>query len=397
MTRAPATARAPLHVGLLWHSATSGNLGVVALTVANLALARAAAAAAGVPVRFTLLAMRDARPPVAELADLPVVEIDRRALQPGGTYHRALRDLDLILDIGAGDSFAEIYGWKRFLFIWGSKELAHRAGVPLILSPQTVGPFTRPVYRQLARRALRQARAVVARDPKSARAAQELAPGLPVTEAADVAFVLPYDETEPTRRPRVGVNVSGLLLPLAARETYGLGYDYGDAMRRIVGGLLDRGDCDVLLISHATSTGDAADDDGAAADRFAAEFPQAQRVPDFSGPSAAKTTIAGLDFLVAARMHACIAAVSSGTACMPMAYSRKFSGLFGMLGYDHLVPAETDGAAAAAHAVLRAYDNRAALAADAARAADSARARLAPYSRLLEQEFAALAATRSAA
>src|SRR3546814_2081442 len=37
-------------------------------------------------------------------------------------------------------------------------------------------------------------------------------------------------------------------------------------------------------------------------------------------------------------MHACIAAFSSGTPVMPVAYSRKFSGLFGTLGYDFLLP-----------------------------------------------------------
>src|SRR3546814_5142573 len=48
--------------------------------------------------------------------------------------------------------------------------------------------------------------------------------------------------------------------------------------------------------------------------------------------------MSSLDYLVAGRMHACIAAFSSGTPVMPVAYSRKFSGLFGTLGYDFLLP-----------------------------------------------------------
>src|SRR3546814_13677012 len=52
----------------------------------------------------------------------------------------------------------------------------------------------------------------------------------------------------------------------------------------------------------------------------------------------AKSYISSLDYLVAGRMHACIAAFSSGTPVMPVAYSRKFSGLFGTLGYDFLLP-----------------------------------------------------------
>ena len=38
-------------------------------------------------------------------------------------------------------------------------------------------------------------------------------------------------------------------------------------------------------------------------------------------------------------MHACIAAYSTGVAVVPVAYSRKFSGLFeGTLDYPYLIP-----------------------------------------------------------
>jgi polysaccharide pyruvyl transferase WcaK-like protein len=50
--------------------------------------------------------------------------------------------------------------------------------------------------------------------------------------------------------------------------------------------------------------------------------------PRFSNPIEAKSFISGLDFFTGARMHACIAAFSSGVAVCPMAYSRKFNGLF---------------------------------------------------------------------
>ena len=74
------------------------------------------------------------------------------------------------------------------------------------------------------------------------------------------------------------------------------------------------------------------------ADILAAEFPGAVRAPDFTNPSEAKSYISSLDFLVAGRMHACIAAVSAGVPVVPVAYSRKFSGLFGQLDYSWIVP-----------------------------------------------------------
>src|SRR3546814_1134166 len=81
-----------------------------------------------------------------------------------------------ILDIGAGDSFADIYGLKRFLFLWASKMMAVARHVPIMLSPQTIGPFTRQPYRMLAKLALERADCVVARDEESFKVLRELAP-----------------------------------------------------------------------------------------------------------------------------------------------------------------------------------------------------------------------------
>ena len=40
---------------------------------------------------------------------------------------------------------------------------------------------------------------------------------------------------------------------------------------------------------------------------------------------------------IGARMHATIAAISSGVPTMPVAYSRKFTGLFGTIEYPYVV------------------------------------------------------------
>ena len=65
-----------------------------------------------------------------------------------------------------------------------------------------------------------------------------------------------------------------------------------------------------------------------------ARYPRAIVAPAFRTPVEAKSYIAGMDFFAGARMHACIAAVSSGVPVYPLAYSRKFNGLFvETLGY----------------------------------------------------------------
>ena len=273
--------RRPLEIGLLWHSLSSGNLGVVALTFANMAIARDVALAEGYDPRFTVIGMRDGAA-IGAGEDIRNFAIDTRSMLLPGGYWSTVRRLDCGLDIGAGDSFAEIYGPKRFGFLWLPKLMAELRGVPLLLSPQTIGPFTKSIYRRLAAMTMRRAHAVVARDKVSLALAQEMAPRTPAILSADVAFELPYESQAHSRggeRLRIGVNASGLLFHEAetGRNRFGLSLNYARFIRTLIAALIARGD-EVHLISHATSAGDPTDDDGRRADMLAAEFPQLGRL-----------------------------------------------------------------------------------------------------------------------
>lgn len=366
----PAGGAPVLRIGLLWHSLVSGNLGVGALTHANIAIARQVAAELGFAPHFVVLGMRDSgrAPPLP--ADIEIFPIDARAMLLPGGFWKQLGTLDCVLDIGAGDSFADIYGPKRFAYLWLSKLLAEVRGVPLLLSPQTIGPFTKPAYRWLAQRVLPAADAVVARDVPSLEALRALSPRAKGHLSTDVAFMLPFEDRSALRggeKLRVGVNPSGLLFHQAeaGQNAFGLSMNYAVFTRGLIEALIARGDAEVHLIAHANSDGNPADDDAATLDRLAAEYPAVVRVPNFAGPSEAKSYISGLDMLIAARMHACIGAFSAGTPVVPVAYSRKFSGLFGLLGYDWLIPVQgVDETQAIAH-VMHAVDSRDELAAGA--------------------------------
>src|SRR5690606_36997973 len=87
-------------------------------------------------------------------------------------------------------------------------------GRPLVLAPQTIGPFERPWARRLALNVMRRARLVATRDALSTGFAREMGFRGPLIEATDVAFRLPYDPPALRREGpvRVGINVSGLLL-----------------------------------------------------------------------------------------------------------------------------------------------------------------------------------------
>ena len=138
-------------------------------------------------------------------------------------------------------------------------------------------------------------------------------------------------------------------------------------MRGLIQALAARSDVRVELFAHVNSPGLESDDDLRACRKLVGEFPGAALIAEFASPSAAKSYISGLDFVVAGRMHACIAAYSSGVPVVPIAYSRKFSGLFeGVLGYGHSVPVRGLSTEAALAHILDALDRRTVLASEIA-------------------------------
>lgn len=395
-------------IGLLWHSVNSDNLGVGALTVSQIAIARAAAARAGVAVRFLVLGWSGRRPAYVTGPGIEAGAFRQRALlQPGGAFGGLLRRTDLVLDIGAGDSFADIYGARRATMQLVSKGRVLAARRPLVLSPQTVGPFRRPWARAGALAIMRRAHAVFTRDELSVRFLRDAGFDGEIRQASDVALRLPCDAPA-SRRPggvvRVGLNVSGLLFSggYDRSNMFALKADYGQAMRRLAAALAGEegraaagAPVELHLVSHVISDDQPVEDDFRVAERIAAATPGSIVAPRFGSPSEAKTYIAGLDFFAGSRMHACIAAFSSGVPVVPLAYSRKFAGLFGSLGYDETVDCRTAGEDEIVAAVLGGLKRRQALAEAAAPALATGLKRLDGYEAFLTEVIAQAAASRA--
>lgn len=383
-------AQAPLRVGLLFHSANSGNMGIGALTFADMALTREAAG--GRPVVFTMLGFDDRTPAYPALAGTPSVPIRARTILDPRAFAAAARRLDLVIDIGAGDSFADIYGRKRLGFLIAAKAIVMATGTPLVLAPQTIGPFASRFWGWIAERIVASAAASFARDALSIEALKSPKARARVRLASDVAFALPFTRPErPAGGPtRVGINVSGLLYHggYTGRNEFGLAFDYAAFSARLIERLLAEPGVEIALTPHVITEPGVREDDHAACALLAERYGLAPP-PRFRDPVEAKSAISGMDFFVGARMHSCIAAVSSGVACAPIAYSRKFEGLFGALGYHETVDARALDADAALAAVMSTFERREAAARAAAAAAEAARARLSDYvadlSRLLAQ------------
>ncbi|MDW4549316.1 polysaccharide pyruvyl transferase family protein [Defluviimonas sp. D31] len=377
--------RRKLSVSLIFHSCKNMNLGVGALTVADIDIIRRNSELLGIDTEITVIDWKNPRKPYVAGNDISIREIGGRDLVDPGSVFALMRRSDIAIDIGAGDSFSDIYGARRLRRLFALKFLAHAAGCPLVVAPQTIGPFTRAGSRRLARATLNRSALVATRDEKSISHLREIGYHGDVVKASDVALRLPYDK-RPARadgRVRVGINVSGLLMArgYTGANEFGLKSDYPAMIRGLIEDFLAREEsCELHLVSHVISHEPGAnEDDLRAARALGTEYPSIVVAPAFDTPSDAKSYISGLDFFAGARMHACIAAFSSGVPVVPMAYSLKFSGLFGALGYDHVVDCVDQGSDDIRAFILEAFGRRAELANEMIPALENGLARLGRY------------------
>lgn len=359
----------PINIGLLWHSAASDNLGVGALTVSHVRIVEEIAARLGRPVRFTILGWREVGRDYIAKSNVKVGTLRSRDLLNPFAFLPVVRDCDLVLDIGAGDSFSDIYGMSRFLKYVLAKATVHLARRPLVVSPQTIGPFQRRVARRLGVASLKRSAAIFTRDSLSIDFLRRIGFEGEVHLASDVALRLPYVAagSRPAGSPtRVGINVSGLLMNggYTKANMFGLKSDYKELMRRLVTHFATLPETEVHLVAHVISDVFPVEDDYRANELLARDLPSdiSQRIvlaPKFATPSEAKSYISGMDFFMGARMHACIAAFSSGVPVVPMAYSRKFAGLFGALDYPYTVDCTAEDVDQIEAGIREAFNDRA--------------------------------------
>lgn len=279
--------------------------------------------------------------------------------------YKIFKQADCIMDIGQGDSFADIYGAKRFDKIDRIHRTARFLSRPYILLPQTIGPFTNPAIRQKAIKSIVRATLVMTRDGQSLDYVKELAgDNSHVKEFIDVAFFLPYTKMDFDKDfVHVGLNISGLLWNggYTRDNQFGLKTDYQQAIRKVLDWFLSMNNVKVHLISHvATGRRNVENDYEVAFDLWKTmHHDRLVLAPLFFSPIDAKSYIAGMDFFMGARMHATIAAFSAGVPVVPMAYSRKFNGLFiDTLSYSHLIDLKEDEGTAILTKVKEAFSHR---------------------------------------
>ncbi|PYF99671.1 Polysaccharide pyruvyl transferase family protein WcaK [Georgenia satyanarayanai] len=273
------------------------------------------------------------------------IRVDRALGGLGNPVVARLGAADAVLDISGGDSFTDLYGPRRLATICAPKEAAVRSGRPLVLLPQTFGPFTTAEGRRRAEGLVRHSALAYARDAWSHEQLLDLAgPSADATrlrEGVDVAFALPAREPAAsvveqldslTGEVVVGVNVSGLLREESAVARFGLAGPYLATMTSLVRELVRAGAV-VVLVSHVHGVGRSESDDtahGAVLDALdAVERTRVHRLSPLLRAAELKWCIGRLDWFAGSRMHATIAALSSQVPAFGYAYSDKTRGVFG--------------------------------------------------------------------
>lgn len=243
-----------------------------------------------------------------------------------------IKKCDVVIDITRGDSFTDLYGNARFLRLTKIKEIVEDLGIPLILAPQTYGPFQKEGNKRYARKIIEAANFVMSRDKASAVYIDNFC-NKEVFVTTDLAFGLPYIKSDKERQGliKVGINPSGLLSTKKSEGTNlnnELSVDYDKYINQLLDYLENSGNYEIHLIPHVGQD---------AVQFFKNGRENVIAHEAFETPIEAKNCISQMDIFIGSRMHATIGALSSGVVTIPVAYSRKFSGLFESIGYMHTI------------------------------------------------------------
>jgi len=293
----------------------------------------------------------------ASLSKLTPTKKLRRALIRRNPWLQHIDDVDLVASIAGGDSFSDVYGLERLLYVSLPQILALWAGKRLILLPQTLGPFKSWLAQTIAKYIMKRAEAVYSRDHAGVKLGEQMlganGDARKLRFCYDVGFAL--DPMPPQRvdvvglelppRPAsrlVGLNVSGLLFMggYSRRNMFGLKVEYQKLVYDLIDFLVEQKKANVLLVPHVFGQHNESDATvcgrlyEALKDKYAGKIGW---VRGSYNQSEIKHVIGTCDFFIGSRMHACIAAISQLVPAVCIAYSDKFVGVMETIGIESMV------------------------------------------------------------
>ncbi len=245
-----------------------------------------------------------------------------------------------------GDVFCSEYGHRSLLSHLQPLKIAHAAGVPFVIHAQSIGPFNNEPDRTAFTALAQHAAAVTVREAASFRYITEdlKLPRDRCHLVADPAFLLGQPDAAEgdalfahhravEGRPTIALSTSSAICHWMKSDKS----RHVDTWLEVIHWLRAALDANIILIPHVQETS-AANDDRVLATEIMRRLGHDPRVRLAGGDFSAgdyKAIISRCDLVVAERMHAAIAGLSTGVPTLVIGYSIKAEGILtDLLGAD---------------------------------------------------------------
>ena len=265
---------------------------------------------------------------------------------------KIIKESDAVFDISEGDSFSDIYGIKRFIQHSLIKLSIINLRKKLIIMPQTLGPFKRPLVKIVAKKIINRADFVFARDEMSKKVVrEELEIDKNIKVIPDLAFYMKPDYranierfVENNKSVKIGINVSALLYNggYNGKNMFNLRVNYKTLIDSLIKKLSLISNVEIILIPHVMVKDIEVEDDFRVCKKIASDLNsklniKIKTIDKYYREDEIKAIISGCDYFIGSRMHACIGAISTCVPTSPIAYSRKFIGIWDTIGLGYCV------------------------------------------------------------
>ena len=258
-------------------------------------------------------------------------------LLPFTRYKRIVKQVAYEAADYGGDGFSDIYGnllyYQRFyqtLPLW-------KTGIPLIVLPQTIGPFRSKKNYDFAIKVLRHAKKVFVRDSKFEADLKKF--GISYERTKDLsAFMKPQEIQIEINENAVGINVSGLAYSNKFKGLENQFASYPELIDKLICHFRNLGHT-IYLIPHSYcfESPEPNNDDLVACRSAYQNLKDKTNVEvvdrDLIAPEL-KYVISKMKFFIGTRMHANFAAIYTNVPVFGLSYSYKFAGAFNANGLD---------------------------------------------------------------
>jgi polysaccharide pyruvyl transferase WcaK-like protein len=251
---------------------------------------------------------------------------------------RILKKVNFAAAINGGDGFSDIYGTETFehrLFI---TRLAIKKKIPLIILPQTLGPFKNNSNLKTAKAILKYASKIYVRDDKFISTLSSWQ--IPFELTKDLSYYMKPEKVDiEIESGAIGLNISGLCYSNEFKDLSGQ-FDLYPSLIFLIINNFQKKNKHIYLISHSYNydNPEFANDDLQASRDVYNKLRDKTNIHlvdrNLTSPQT-KYAISQCSFFIGTRMHACFAAIFTKVPVFGLGYSYKYEGSFRHMGLEN--------------------------------------------------------------